>query len=108
MKRASETMNTGVTNTFVMKRLANFYFTYSTQLKIAPENNEEAGMILSNNGSHFDFRINKKDKKKRLFVKFRVESTSYIPKETVPKLGFHNFKIKEKRTNNHLNPYLST
>ena len=59
LKGAAETINTNTTSTFTGRRLEDFYFTANTRLEFDPKNeNEEAGMILLNNGSHFDIRNN--------------------------------------------------
>jgi alpha-N-arabinofuranosidase len=54
--------------TFVGRRIQDIYFTATTQVEYNPgKANEEAGLILLNNGSHFDLLV-KKSKGKRVLV----------------------------------------
>ena len=81
-------MGTRKTSTFVGRRLKDFYFTASTQLEFDPtKDNEEAGMTLLNNGSHFDFMINKKGGKRILVVKLQFGQTIYRSEEFALKPG---------------------
>jgi alpha-N-arabinofuranosidase len=78
LKGAAETMSTGVTSTFVGKRLSDFYFTATTELEFNPENeNEEAGMILLNNGSHFDVMVSNTSNDRVIQVKLQFGQTVY-------------------------------
>jgi alpha-N-arabinofuranosidase len=54
--------------TFIGRRIQDLYFTATTQVDYDPgKANEEAGMTLLNNGSHFDLLV-KKSKGKRVLV----------------------------------------
>ena len=88
LKGAAEKLGTRKTSTFVGRRLRNFYFTATTQLDFDPKKeDEEAGMTLLNNGSHFDIMINKKGGKRILIVKLQFGQTNYTSEEFVLKPG---------------------
>ncbi len=94
LKGAPETLNTHQTSTFVGKRVKHHYFTATTQIEFDPKKeNEEAGMILVNNGSHFDIMITKKEGKRILEVKLQFGRTIYTSKQYVLKPGPVNLKI---------------
>jgi alpha-N-arabinofuranosidase len=84
--------------TFVGRRLKDHYFTATTRVEFDPEKeNEEAGMILLNNGSHFDIMINKKGRERILIVKFQFGQTHYRSKEITLKPGPVNLRIQGNR-----------
>ena len=61
--------------TFIGRRTTDMNFTASTQIEFSPEKtNEEAGLILLNNGVHFDILIKKLNKKRIAFVRTRFGS----------------------------------
>ena len=67
-----------VSPTFVGRRLTDITFSAATRLEFNPENdNEEAGMILLNNGTHFDIMISAKDGRRYLRVKLQFGQTLY-------------------------------
>lgn len=85
--------------TFVGRRLTNHYFTATTRVEFDPQNeNEEAGMTLLNNGSHFDIMINKKGEKRILVVKLQFGQTLYRSEEIILKPGPVNLRITGNRT----------
>ncbi|MCW3807042.1 glycoside hydrolase family 43 protein [Plebeiibacterium marinum] len=64
--------------TFVGRRLQDLFFTATTRLEFEPKSeNEEAGLILLNNGSHFDIMVMNIDGKKCLVVKLQFGSITY-------------------------------
>ncbi len=78
LKGAAETISTRNTSTFVGRRLQHHYFTATTELEFNPKNeNEEAGMILLNNGSHFDIMLINEGGKRKLLVKLQFGQTIY-------------------------------
>jgi len=74
--------------TFIGRRLQDLYFTATTEAEFNPENsNEEAGMTLLNNYSHFDILIKKSNGRRILFARLRFGSVIYESKETILKPG---------------------
>ncbi len=85
--------------TFVGRRLEDFYFTSTTRLEFDPEGeNEEAGMILLNNGSHFDIMITRKGRERVLAVKLQFGQTFYTSQEVVLKSGPVDLRIEGLKT----------
>ena len=86
--------------TFVGRRIQDMYFTSATELDFNPENaNEEAGMILLNNGTHFDLTI-KQTKGRRVVVgRLRFGSVVHETMEVVLKPGPVKLIIKGERAN---------
>jgi len=78
LKGAAESLGNKKTSTFVGRRLTDFYFTATASLEFDPKkDNEEAGMTLLNNGSHFDLAIHKKGEERILVVKLQFGQTLY-------------------------------
>lgn len=85
--------------TFVGRRLEHFYYTATTELDFNPENeNEESGLILLNNGTHFDIMVSKKGRKRLLTVKLQFGQTLYRSKEIELKPGPVKLRIKGEKT----------
>lgn len=99
LKGSAENIGTRNPSTFVGRRLTDLYFTATTRIEFDPQDeNEEAGMILLNNGSHFDIMISKKDGKRILIVKLQFGQTVYTSQETELEPGPVNLRIKGKRS----------
>lgn len=99
LKGAAETISTNETSTFTGRRLQNFYFTATTRLEFDPTNeNEEAGLVLLNNGSHFDIMIQKKAGKRILVVKLQFGRTVYTSKEYMLEPGPVDLQVKGNKT----------
>lgn len=99
LKGAAEQVNTRTNSTFIGRRLTDFYFTATTRLDFNPENeNEEAGMILLNNGSHFDIVVQKKANKRVLVVKLQLGRTIYTSKEYVLEPGPVDLRVTGEKT----------
>lgn len=82
LKGAAEVLGTRNSSTFVGRRLKDFYFNATTLVDFDPKaENEEAGMTLLNNGSHFDIMITKKERKRVLVVKLQFGQTLYKSEE---------------------------
>jgi alpha-N-arabinofuranosidase len=63
---------------FVGRRLTKAKFSATTKINFDPRNeNDEAGIILLNNGSHFDLMISSKNGKRYLTVKLQFGQTIY-------------------------------
>jgi xylan 1,4-beta-xylosidase len=86
--------------TFVGRRLQDLFFSATTQIEFDPNNeNEEAGMILLNNGSHFDLMIHRLNGRRFLVVKLQFGTTLYKSEDIELKPGPVKLKIKgEKAT----------
>lgn len=99
LKGAPETISTSHTSTFVGRRLTGFYFTATTQVEFNPKTeNEEAGMVLVNNGSHFDLLVKQKKGKRVAVVKLQFGRTVYTSKEFVLKPRPVDLKITGDKT----------
>jgi xylan 1,4-beta-xylosidase len=99
LKGAAETLNTRRTSTFVGRRLTDFYFTATTELEFDPnKENEEAGMTLLNNGSHFDIMIRKNGGKRILVVKLQFGQTLYISEAILLKSGPLKLRVTGKKS----------
>ncbi len=99
LKGAPEVITTNSNSTFVGQRLTDFYFTASTEIEFNPKNdNEEAGMILLNNGSHFDILVKKSNGKRVAVVQLQFGRTIYTSKEFVLKPGPVTLKITGEKT----------
>lgn len=80
--------------TFVGRRLQHMSFSASTSLDFDPKNeNEEAGMILLNESSHFDLMISKRKNKRSLVVKLQFGQTTYTSEGIELKPGPVKLKI---------------
>lgn len=85
--------------TFVGRRLTDLYFTATTQIEFNPKNeNEEAGIVLLNNGYHFDLMINKKEGNRILVVKLQFDQIIYKSEEIVLKSGSVKLRVKGEKT----------
>ncbi len=85
--------------TFVGRRLQNLYFSATTRVEFDPENeNEEAGLILLNNGSHFDIMICKSGGKRYLVAKLQFGSITYKSEKVELKPGTVNLRITGHET----------
>lgn len=99
LKGAPETISTSNTSTFTGRRLTDFYFTATTRLEFNPKKeNEEAGMVLVNNGSHFDLLVKQKNGKRVAVVKLQFGRTIYTSKEFALKPGPVDLKITGDKT----------
>jgi alpha-N-arabinofuranosidase len=100
LKGSEQTIEDQKSPTFVGRRIQDMYFTSATELDFNPENaNEEAGMILLNNGTHFDLII-KQSKGRRVVVgRLRFGSVVHETAEAVLKPGPVKLIIRGERAN---------
>lgn len=86
--------------TFVGRRLENLYFTATTRMEFDPPaaGNEEAGMVLENNGSHFDIMVHQVNGERFLVVKLQFGQTVYRSREIALKPGPVNLRVQGKRS----------
>jgi xylan 1,4-beta-xylosidase len=86
--------------TFIGRRVQDMYFTAETQLEFNPkDNNEEAGMILLNNGIHFDLLVKQSNGKRVAMGRLRFGSVIHESEEMVLKPGHVKLIIKGERAN---------
>jgi alpha-N-arabinofuranosidase len=99
LKGASETISTRKTSTFTGRRLQDFYFEATTQVEFNPKlENEQAGLVLLNNGSHFDILVGKKGGKRVLTVQLQFGQTIYKSKEVTLKPGPVKLRVSGDKT----------
>lgn len=85
--------------TFVGRRLQHLNFSATTQMDFDPMNeNEEAGMILLNNNSHFDILVQRKNGKRFLVVKLQFGTTIYKSEAIELQPGPVRLQVKGERT----------
>lgn len=85
--------------TFVGRRLQDMYFNATTRIDFNPSNeNEEAGLILLNNGSHFDMVIHQSAGNRYLVVKLQFGSIIYKSKEIELTPGPVNLRITGQKS----------
>jgi alpha-N-arabinofuranosidase len=81
--------------TFVGRRLQHMDFTSTTRLDFEPASeNEEAGMVLLNNGTHFDLSIKRSNGNRVLTARLQFGSVSYESDEVVLASGPVNLRIE--------------
>jgi xylan 1,4-beta-xylosidase len=85
--------------TFVGRRIQDMYFSAATQVEFDPAaGNEEAGMILLNNGVHFDLLIKQSKGRRVLVSRLRFGSVIHESEETMLKPGSVKLVIKGERS----------
>lgn len=99
LKGAEAVLGTRSTSTFVGRRLKDFYFTATTRLEFDPKNeNEEAGMTLLNNGSHFDIMVREMNGDRFLVVKLQFGQTLYQSEAIKLKPGPVDLRVTGKKS----------
>ena len=99
IKGSALTLGDRESPTFVGRRLQHRSFSAETAIDFDPENeNEEAGLILLNNGSHFDLMINQSGGKRYILVKLQFGRTRYISERIELKPGPVKLKITGERS----------
>jgi xylan 1,4-beta-xylosidase len=85
--------------TFVGRRLQDMFFTATTQLEFDPVRpGEEAGLILLNNGVHFDLMVKGSSGKRTVVSRLRFGSVVHESKEVALKPGPVRLIVKGERT----------
>jgi xylan 1,4-beta-xylosidase len=85
--------------TFVGRRLQDMYFTATAQLEFDPNQaGDEAGMILLNNGAHFDLFVKQINGRRVLINRLRFGTVIHESKEAVIKPGPVKLIIKGERS----------
>jgi alpha-N-arabinofuranosidase len=99
LKGASETVGSRNPSTFLGQRLRHHYFTATTRLDFDPAGEkEEAGMILFNNGSHFDILVHEINGQRFLVVRLQFGRTVYESQHTALQPGPVDLRIKGEKT----------
>ena len=81
--------------TFVGRRLTDQQFSATARMHFDPKNeNEEAGMVLLNNGSHFDIMVNSGNGKRYLVVKLQFGQTVYKSEKVELNPGYVDLRIE--------------
>ena len=100
LKGSAKTIEPYNTSTFVGRRVTNLDFTATTELDFAPSaENEEAGLILLNNGTHFDLMVIKENEQRYLQVKLKFGSITYKSEKVALKPGPVKLRVKGKQLN---------
>jgi alpha-N-arabinofuranosidase len=100
LKGSEQTIEDRKSPTFIGRRVQDMYFTSITQVEFNPaKENEEAGMILLNNGAHFDLLIERSGNRRILVCKLRFGQVVYESNEIVLKPGPVKLIIKGERNN---------
>jgi xylan 1,4-beta-xylosidase len=100
LKGSEQTIEDQKSPTFVGRRISDMYFTATTEVDFIPENeNEEAGMILLNNGTHFDVIIKQLKGRRVVVGRLRFGTVVYETSEAVLKPGPVKLIIKNERAN---------
>lgn len=70
------------TSTFTGRRLQHIYFEATTRLDFDPSSdNEEAGLTLLNNGTHFDLVVKRSGERRVVFARLQFENVIYDSEE---------------------------
>ncbi len=89
----------GGSPTFVGRRLQHMDFTSTARIEFDPTNeNEEAGMVLLNNGTHFDLSIKRSHGKRVLAVRLQFGSVIYESDEAALAPGPVNLRVEGARS----------
>ena len=96
---SDQTIENGNSPTFVGRRLQHHYFSATTQLEFNPgKANEEAGIILLNNGSHFDLLIKQSGGKRVAICRLKFGNVIHESPQIVLKPGPVKLMIKGERS----------
>jgi alpha-N-arabinofuranosidase len=99
LKGSEQTIEDRKSPTFTGRRVQDMYFTATTLLEFNPgKSNEEAGMILLNNGAHFDLLIKQSGGKRVIVSKLRFGSVLHESDEITLRPGPVKLLIKGERS----------
>jgi alpha-N-arabinofuranosidase len=100
LKGSEQTIEDRKSPTFVGRRITDMYFSASTELDFNPgKSNEEAGMILLNNGTHFDVIIRQSKGRRVVVGRLRFGTVIHETGEAILKPGPLKLIIKGERDN---------
>jgi len=84
--------------TFVARRLQHMYFTSTTRIEFDPATeNEQAGLVLLSNGTHFDLLIKRSGGERTLVSRLQFGSVTHESGEVVLASGPVNLRIEGAR-----------
>jgi alpha-N-arabinofuranosidase len=96
---SEQTIEDNKSPTFTGRRVQDMYFTAETQLEFNPKkHNEEAGMILLNNGTHFDLLVKQSNGRRVAVGRLRFGSVIHESAEMILKPGPVKLIIKGERS----------
>jgi alpha-N-arabinofuranosidase len=85
------------TPAFIGRRLQQMNFTATTSMTFDPQNtNEQAGLSLVNNGTHFDLLVKKEGDKRVVFAELQFGSIKYRSEKFVLEPGSVSLRISGK------------
>jgi alpha-N-arabinofuranosidase len=94
-----QTIEDGKSPTFTGIRVQDMYFTATTQLEFTPgKEREEAGIILLNNGAHFDLLIKQSKGKRVLVSRLRFGNVVHESQEVVLEPGPVRLMVKGEKS----------
>ncbi|MGB8492152.1 MAG: glycoside hydrolase family 43 protein [Bacteroidales bacterium] len=100
LKGSDQTIENRKSPTFIGRRTQDMYFTATTLMEFNPgKANEEAGMILLNNGAHFDLVVKQSGAKRVLVGKLAFGSIVHESDPVVLRPGPVKLIIKGERAN---------
>lgn len=89
----------GGSPTFVGRRLQHMDFTATTRMEFEPtRENEEAGLVLLNNGTHFDLLVRRSNGKRVISARLQFESVIHESDEIVLAPGPVDLRIEGARS----------
>lgn len=95
LKGAAATLSTQATSSFIGKRVNDLNYTATTRLEFDPqEENEEAGIILLNNGTHFDLMVINEDGQRYLQAKLQFGRVTHTSEKVKLEPGPVDLRIK--------------
>lgn len=95
LKGAAKTINRNSSPTFIGRRVTDLNFSATTKMEFNPSaENEEAGIILLNNGMHFDLMVIEEAGQRYLQVKLKFGSVVYKSEKVEIRPGAVSLRIK--------------
>ncbi len=95
LKGTARTINCNSSPTFIGRRVTDLDFSATTKIEFNPlAENEEAGIILLNNGMHFDLMVIEEAEKRYLQVKLKFGSIVYKSEKVEIRPGAVSLRIK--------------
>ncbi len=99
LRGSEQTIEDNKSPTFTGRRIQDMYFTATTSLEFNPKSaNEEAGLILLNNGSHFDLLVKKSGSRRVIVTRLRFGSVVHESDEVILKPGPVQLRISGTRS----------
>lgn len=100
LKGSGQTIEDRKSPTFVGRRVQHLSFTASTKVEFNPSKaNEEAGLIILNNGAHFDILVKRSAGKRVVVARLRFGNVIHESEPVILKPGPVILTIRGERTN---------